>query len=98
MSWNEVQSLTRAQRYQQGNARRSVLLQADPPLHTIVIDVEGINFIRLQIEQKLNVMSPRLTIILTAILHLALVIVVALFYWFVQGLSEFCRNCSKAVY
>ena len=34
---------------------------------------------RLQIERKLNVMSPRLTIFLTAILQLALVIVFALF-------------------
>ena len=34
---------------------------------------------RLQIERKLNVMSPRLTILLTAILQFALVIVFALF-------------------
>ena len=34
---------------------------------------------RLQIERKLNVMSPRLTIFLTAILQLGLVIVFALF-------------------
>jgi len=34
---------------------------------------------RLQIERKLNVMSPRLTILLTAILQVALVIVFALF-------------------
>ena len=34
---------------------------------------------RLQIERKLNVMSPRLTIFLTAILQLALVIVLALY-------------------
>ena len=34
---------------------------------------------RLQIEQKLNVMSPRLTIFLTMILQLALVIVLALY-------------------
>jgi len=34
---------------------------------------------RLQIERKLNVMSPRLTILLTVILQLALVIVLALF-------------------
>ena len=34
---------------------------------------------RLQIERKLNVMSPRLTIFLTAILQVALVIVFALF-------------------
>ena len=34
---------------------------------------------RLQIERKLNVMSPRLTIFLTAILQFALVIVFALF-------------------
>ncbi len=34
---------------------------------------------KMQIEQKLNVMSPRLMIILTAILQLALVIVFALF-------------------
>ena len=34
---------------------------------------------RLQIERKLNVMSPRLTILLTAILQLGLVIVFALF-------------------
>ena len=34
---------------------------------------------RLQIERQLNVMSPRLTIFLTAILQLALVIVFALF-------------------
>ena len=34
---------------------------------------------RLQIEQKLNVMSPRLTIFLTAILQLALVIVLVLY-------------------
>jgi hypothetical protein len=33
----------------------------------------------LQIEQKLNVMPPRLTIFLTAILQIALVIVFALF-------------------
>jgi len=33
----------------------------------------------LQIERKLNVMSPRMTIILTAILQVALVIVFALF-------------------
>ena len=34
---------------------------------------------RLQIERKLNVMSPRMTIFLTAILQVALVIVLALF-------------------
>ena len=34
---------------------------------------------RLQIEQKLNVMSPRMMIFLTAILQLALVIVLVLF-------------------
>ena len=34
---------------------------------------------RLQIERKLNVMSPRLTIFLTAILQLALVIVLTLY-------------------
>jgi len=34
---------------------------------------------RLQIEHKLNVMSPKLTIFLTAILQLALVIVLALY-------------------
>jgi uncharacterized membrane protein YidH (DUF202 family) len=34
---------------------------------------------RLQIEQKLNVMSPRLTIFLTAILQVGLVVVFALF-------------------
>ena len=34
---------------------------------------------RLQIERKLNVMSPRLTIVLTAILQVTLVIVFALF-------------------
>jgi uncharacterized membrane protein YidH (DUF202 family) len=34
---------------------------------------------KLQIEQKLNVMPPRLTIFLTAILQIALVIVFALF-------------------
>ena len=34
---------------------------------------------KLQIERKLNVMSPRLTILLTAILQVALVIVFALF-------------------
>ena len=34
---------------------------------------------RLQIERKLNVMSPRMTILLTAILQVALVIVFALF-------------------
>jgi hypothetical protein len=33
---------------------------------------------RLQIERKLNVMSPRLTIVLTALLQVALVIVLAL--------------------
>ena len=34
---------------------------------------------RLQIERKLNVMSPRLTIFLTAILQLALVIVLVMY-------------------